>query len=322
MNVRVAALVPLAALFGACGSSISRSDPALPLSPSDGSGAEQVFTAVFSDPNGADHLESAKVLINEYVDGRGACFVLYIRQENSFFLVNDSGEGSTRMKAGNGGDLSNSQCRLAGAGSSATVAGNRLKLVLDLHFMRGFTGKKRLFLASRNVAGKETALQPAGNWYVRVGCAQGNWFPSAEWTAPGSGGGKSGTFTFTYSAPAGPASLDDIRVLFNRTSDGASACYVAYDRTTGSIKLADDDGSKFASIPLKSNQTVGNSQCFVAAAGSSLSENATALTWKIAITFKPAFAGKKNVYLYALGCNQAESGMRKKGAWAVPYGSP
>lgn len=323
MQFRVAALISAAALlFGACGSSSSRTESSISLSPTIGAGPEQIFTAEFPDPEGAAHLEFAGILINEYMDGRHACYVNYVGEDNSFRLVKDSGEGATQMQARDTGELSNSQCRLAGSGSSATLSGNRLKLVLDLRFDPGFAGKKQIFLASRTTSGKETPLVHAGAWTVGATCPAQDSVTSTMSVAPASGSGGTETFHLTYSSPHGAWDLVDVRALFNRKGEAASACYVVYNVAARTIGLANDDSSGFTTVPLQSGQMLANSQCSISTAESSVTESQSALDWKLRVSFKPSFAGKKDVYLYAATCNGKDTGTQKKGTWAVPYGNP
>jgi hypothetical protein len=196
-----------------------------------------------------------------------------------------------------------------------------LKLVLDVSFKPGFAGEKNLFLGTRNLSGEEAMFQPGGSWEVNS-CTARDSIPSTVSAAPASGGGWGQTFTLTYASSDSSSDLADIRVLFNRVSDGISACYVTYDQATDTLGLADDASLKFTTIPLRSGRTIENSQCSASADGSSVSRKGSALVWKLAVKFKPAFAGRKNVYLYALGCNKKDTGMRKRGTWTVPYGSP
>jgi hypothetical protein len=42
------------------------------------------------------------------------------------------------------------------------------------------------------------------------------------------------------------------------------------------------------------------------------------LTWRLAMTFKTAFAGSKAVYMYADNGQGATSGLQLRGFWTVP----
>lgn len=136
------------------------------VNPYAGSGAAGVFRVDFIDPRGAAHFQSVRVLINGMVDGSKACYVYYVRQKNSFLLVEDAGRNSTALAAGAGGSVQNGQCRLDGAGSSVSAAADRLSIRLNLTFFPSFYGEKQIFLASDDVEGKSTALHSSGSWTV------------------------------------------------------------------------------------------------------------------------------------------------------------
>jgi hypothetical protein len=52
------------------------------------------------------------------------------------------------------------------------------------------------------------------------------------------------------------------------------------------------------------------------AAASSVSGSGNNLTLNIALTFKPAFSGAKNIYMDAY--DGTESGWQQKGSWTIP----
>ena len=289
------------------------------LSPTSATEAKQVLTVTIEDPKGIGHIESVKILVNDTADGRAACFIQYVPREKTFFLVNDSGVGSKGLKTGDYSALSNSQCRLDGAGSSSDSYSGKLKLVLDLQLQPGFTGQKQIFIAASDTDGKDSGFQKRGSWKVSDARQPVDLAPSAGSVVPSSGEGNNGTFTFTYSSANGPAVLADVRVLVNRKADGSSACYIWYNRNTGQIRLIKDSGTESTAVAMNSGKELENSQCIVHTANSSVAENRSELELKLSLTFKPSFAGRKNMYLYAQAYNGTDSGMRRMGTWAVPY---
>jgi sugar lactone lactonase YvrE len=137
---------------------------AVSLSPSSGSGLTRTFTAVYSDQNGAEDLSSARIVFNSTLNGANACYVIYLPATNMFNLVLDSGIGSTGIVAGNPGHISNSQCTLSGAGSSATVSGNTLTLSMALTFSSSFTGSKNVYLDAIENSNATSGWQQLGTW--------------------------------------------------------------------------------------------------------------------------------------------------------------
>ena len=290
--------------------------------PVSGSGSHQVFQVTFSDPKGVADLQSVRVLVNDYRDGDKACFVYYDRPRNAFLLVHDSGQGSDRMEVGTTGSLDNNQCRLDGFGSSARAAGNSVTIRLNLTFHPKFYGEKQIFLASETAAGGTSSLETRGKWRVCYRCEPTDRPPSAVSVSPSSGASLTQVFTLVYAAPSGFSNLSDVRVLFSRGVDALNACYVRYDPEHDALRLADDDAAQWSEIGLKSGDSTENSQCRITAAGSSASGDGARLTLRLALTFKRAFGGQKNIYLFATERQGLAIGPRRKGTWVVPYASP
>jgi hypothetical protein len=64
--------------------------------------------------------------------------------------------------------------------------------------------------------------------------------------------------------------------------------------------------------------TLQNSQCSLNVAATSASMNGNTLTLNLAMTFKPAFAGAKNIYMYGVDVSGPNSGWQQLGTWTVP----
>jgi hypothetical protein len=66
------------------------------------------------------------------------------------------------------GTVSNSQCTIAAAGSSASVSGNTLTLTLSLTFSTPFIGNRIFYLAARDVSQiNNTGWQALAAWSVQ-----------------------------------------------------------------------------------------------------------------------------------------------------------
>jgi hypothetical protein len=90
-----------------------------------------------------------------------------------------------------------------------------------------------------------------------------------------------------------------------------------YARGSNAIYLANDAGSAWLTpVVLGTNTTVENSQCAIAVGSSSSSGNGTQLTLNLAITFKAAYTGSKNIYMEVY--DGQDSGWVNKGSWTVP----
>jgi len=155
---------------GACGSKrehVAPSPAAISIAPQSGSGASKSFTIRFSNTSGSDGLIDLRVLINSELSGAKACYVYYDLASNSFLLVNDSGEGSTRATLGTGAATENGQCIVSTAGAASTRNGAETTVSIPIKFKPSFAGAKNLYLSSSTRDGT-AALAAKGTWTVTL----------------------------------------------------------------------------------------------------------------------------------------------------------
>jgi hypothetical protein len=279
------------------------------VSPSSGTGLAQTFTAVYSDSNGTSDLSAVSLIFNTSLKTSGACAVFYVPGTNQLYLYNDAGtELSAGVTPGSAAQASNSQCTLAGTGSSFSTSGNNLTLKVALTFAGSFVGQKDIFLYAD---GKTSS----GAWVK-----EGTWTPSSAGSpavvslSPASGTGPTQTFTAVYSDPNGISDLNAVIVLFNTSVNVTNACAVIYVPGTNQVYLYNDAGTAFSTgVTPGSAAQASNSQCTLTGAGSSFSTSGNNLTLKIALNFSGSFAGEKYTLLYAAGA--ASSGWVEKGTW-------
>jgi len=135
--------------------------------PPSGSGQSQTMTFTFTDPRGWQDLGVVNVLINNFLDGRKACYLAYSRSAGVLYLVADNGGTlSQGLVPGGSGSVSNGQCTVAAAGSSASGAGNTLTLVLNLSFSAAFGGSKIVYMAAGDQEGSNSGWETLGTWTV------------------------------------------------------------------------------------------------------------------------------------------------------------
>ena len=135
--------------------------------PAAGSGQTQTFVFTFSDASGWQNLGVLNILINDYLDGRHACYLAYSRPLGVLYLVNDPGNALLpELYLGSAGSVSNSQCTVYGTGSSASGSGNTLTLTLNVRFSSSFAGERIIYMAARDVAERNSGWQAMGRWTV------------------------------------------------------------------------------------------------------------------------------------------------------------
>jgi len=285
------------------------------VSPSSGSAAGQSMQFTFADPRGAQDLDVVDVLINNFLDGRNACYLAYSRSAGVLYLVADNGGTLLGLTLNGTGSVSNSQCSVAGAGTSASPSGNNLVLTVNLNFTAAFAGNKIIYMAARDLQGNNSGWQALGVWAV----PGFNTFPTAVSSSPARSTGTVQTFTFTFSDSKGAQDLGVVNILINNFLDGRSACYIAYSRPYGLLYLVGDAGAGLSGgLALGGSGTANNGQCTVSSAGSSASTRGNTLTLTLAITFTGGFDGNRVIYLAARDSAEANnSGWQALGTTGV-----
>ena len=285
--------------------------------PASGSGNSQTVTFTFSDPDGQQDLDVVNILVNNFLDGRNACYLAYSRPQNVLYLVaNDGGTLLPGLVMNGSSSVSNGQCTVTGAGSSAAGSGTTLTLTLNLSFSSSsFAGNKIFYMAARDAAQNNSGWQALGTFNVPGAST----FPAAGGVTPARGSGTSQVFTFTFSDTKGYQDLGVQNVLINNFLDGRGACYLAYVRSSNVLYLvADDGGTLLPGLPLTGGGTVSNSQCTVTGAGSSAAGSGNTLTLVVSLTFSAAFDGNRVIYMAARDATDANnSGWQSLGSWTV-----
>jgi len=288
------------------------------MSPAGGSGGNRVMTFTFSDGNGAADLNVANVLINTGLDGSNSCYLAYVRSANTLYLMNDAG---TDLLPGIGlagsGSIANSRCSVAGAGSSATVSGTTLTLMLNLSFTAAHAGNRVVYAAARDVAGGNSGWRAVGVWQVPGSAAAS----TAVGSLLASGiSGTSGTVSATFTDSDGFADLNVVNLLINTGLDGGGACYLAYARSANAIYLVTDAGDGLLpGVTPGSAGMAANSQCSVLGSGSVVSAAGNSLTLTLNLSMStPAFRGARVIYAAARDLAGNNSGWQAIGTWNVP----
>ena len=292
--------------------------------PSSGSGLTQTFTFTFNAPDGVASLSVVDVLINNFLDGRNACYIAFVpsgASSGSVFLVDDAGDSGgnyTGMALPGTSTVQNSQCSIAGTGSSISASGNTLTLMLAITFQAPFAGDKVVYMATQDMTLTSSGWHPLGTWNVPGTASLGPWV-SGVTSASGTSATQSLVFTLTDTN--GFADISVVDVLINNFLDGIGACYVAYVPEVNAVLLVDDAGDAggpyAGAFLLPGPGTASNSQCTVNGAASSVSGSGNTLTLTLNITFNHNFAGDKVIYAAARS-NLANSGWLAVGTASVP----
>jgi len=287
------------------------------VSPGSGTGFSQTMTFTFSDARGWQDLDVVNILINNFLDGRNACYLAYSRPQNVLYLVNDAGTALLPgvVLSGAGGSTSNGQCSVTASGAPSG-SGDTLTLMLAVTFSASFAGNKVIYLAARDASQNNSGWQAMGTWGVPGGSTGPT---AATGVNPAQGSGSSQTFTFTFTDSKGWQDLGVVNILINNALDGRSGCYLAYSRPFSVLYLVNDAGTALLpGLILGSAGSVSNSQCSIAAAGSSASGSGNTLTVTLNVSFAAGFDGNQVIYIAARdNLDVNTSGWQPMGSWTV-----
>ena len=290
------------------------------ITPASGSGSSQTFAAKYTDGAGATNITDALVWFNtpSSTSVAGSCLPFYNRPANTLSLLNDAGTAATSAPLGGGGTLQNSQCAIAlGGSTTVTTSGTLLTLNLAMTFKPAFAGAKNVYLLAANASGMNSGLQMRGTWTATTGAT----VVTADSITPASGSGAVQTFAARFSDTAGATDLAEAYVWFNATTSitAANSCLTYYNRPAGTVSLLNNAGTAWITASVGSAGTLQNSQCTIAlGASTTVTASGNVLTLNLAMTFKPAFAGAKNVILYGASAGGMNSGWQARGTWTVP----
>jgi hypothetical protein len=240
---------------------------------------------VYSDAAGASLLNYRFLIINSTLSISGGCWVwvdttgIYLESDNASALLGP-------LTASN--SFSNSQCTLNSG--SVSNSGTTSTVTVSITFKSSFAGIKNLFMAASDISGNTSLWQNLGAFTATVVPS----VPMPVSVSPSSGSGTSQVFTAVYSDAAGASMLNYRFLIINSTLSISGGCWVWVD-TTG-IYLENDNATALLG-PLTGSNSFSNSQCTLNSG--TVSNTGTTSTVTVSLSFKPAFAGTKNVYLSA-----------------------
>jgi uncharacterized repeat protein (TIGR01451 family) len=272
-------------------------------SPPSGAGASQTFTFQFSDPNGYQNLGVVNVLINNFLDGRHACYLAYVVPTSTLYLVDDAGDAggpfAGSISLGSSNTIQNSQCSVSLI--SATGSGTTLSLQLNIAFAPGFGGNRITYVAARDQGTGNSNWQPLGVWQAPFNPSVAISVTSVTPARSAPSSGTSQQFQFVLTDSKGTGDFGIVNVLINSFIDGRQGCYLAYSNPGHALYLVDDSGDAggpFAGSTVLNGTagTIQNSQCAVTS-GTAVATSAATLTLTLTVTFKAPFAGNRVVYV-------------------------
>jgi hypothetical protein len=113
------------------------------------------------------------------------------------------------------------------------------------------------------------------------------------------------TFTAQFADSGGGSVLTTAALLLNTSASTGSGCYVSYNPAMNLFSVYNDGGTTVLGTVTPGSGSAQNDQCGLSGAGSSAAVSGTTLTVTFSLSFLPAFAGSKTVYLLAADANSS-----------------
>jgi hypothetical protein len=150
--------------------------------------------------------------------------------------------------------------------------------------------------------------------------------PTVEYNACCQGEGLVQWIGITVRDPDGNDDLTVTNVLVNNVLDGRAACYLAYDHVGRVLYLVNDRGTEISGMQIgadnRGSGVLANGQCAVDGRQTYLSERphsmGPSVSLQTKLTYSPAFAGRKVVYVAARDKTGGNSGWVPASVWNVP----
>jgi imidazole glycerol phosphate synthase subunit HisF len=289
------------------------------VTPNSGSGTSQTFAFQYSDTAGAANLQQVWVYFNATLanPANNACMLRYTASTNQINLLNDNSTAWPSATLGSSTTLENSQCSLSAATATVVLSGDTLTLNVTVTFQSAFAGAKNVYLHAVDAGGNNSGWDERGSWTVTSPAGT----PATVSVSPDSGSGSSQAFTLQYSDTAGAANLQQVWAYVNASlaNPASNACMLYYNSASNQISLLNDGPTAWLPATLGSAATLQNSQCSLNVATATVSRSGDVLTLSVTVTFQPAFAGSKNIYLHAVDVSGANSGWQDLGTWVAAF---
>jgi hypothetical protein len=144
--------------------------------------------------------------------------------------------------------------------------------------------------------------------------------PTTVSLTPSSGIETHAVFLATYRHPSGFGQLATAQFIMTN-GGGKHACWVQYRPESNALWLMNDSQEgQLGPVTPGESRSVQNSQCVLHGIGSSVSGGGTDLALQIALTFKPAFAGERGLFLFTEDAGGHVANWQLYGNWRVPSG--
>ena len=281
----------------------------------------QVFTTTYSDQDGWQNIQYVYFLMNTSTSGSSCLYGSYNQNTNKLYLRNDANTAWLGGYApGSNFVIENSYAKLNCASTFVSGSAATLTVNWQVTLKAPFTGTKNTYLYVRDDANAYVNFTKKGTWTIPNNIPQvGTIQPSSGTSIPE----QAITFTTTYSDPDTWLNIQYVYFLINTSTSGLNCFYGYYNQNTNKLYLRNDANTSWLGgyAPGSAN-TIENSYARINCASTLISGLNSTLQVSWSVSFKPAFLGTKNTYLYVKDDPGANSGWLQKGTWTINNNTP
>jgi RHS repeat-associated protein len=273
------------------------------------------FTTVFSDQNGWQDIKYVHLLINTSISGSKGFLGYYVQNTNKLYLRNDADSvwigGYT---PGSANVIENSYVKLDCSQTSVSGSGNTMTINWSVIFKPTCVGAKKCYLYAKDDTNVASGWAQKGTWSINQG-------PGVDSLSPDSGMSNAGqevTITTVFSDLDGWQNIQYVHILMNTGISGTNGFLGYYHQNTNKLYLMNDAGTGWLGgyAPGSAN-VIENAYVKVDCAKTAIVGSGNTMTVNWVVTFKSAFAGMKNVYLFVRDDYNAYYGWIWKGTWLI-----
>jgi hypothetical protein len=291
-------LLILTTLFAACLSAqINGGAPFKPISvsPASGIGSQQTFSMVYFDTLAPSDIQAVWVVFTSTLGSANSCPIYYTAATNQLQLYSNDNQSTVSGSPGSSGTLSNSQCSINLASSSAVYgnSGYQLTLNLAMTFSGSYAGPKNIYMDTIGYAAPAAGWATMGSWTVPAGGGTLS-ATSASCLAVGNFANCSVTASSSGSvADIGPFLL----MIGGDATHFANVCIWQYYPNGNYLYLYNDAGNAFLGYGYPGGiGNASNSTCSAPMGTATVTTTSNSVTLNLQITFATSFTGNKGVW--------------------------
>lgn len=275
------------------------------------------FATTCTDANGSSDIVYTYLLINSSITTVNGMYAYYNQNTNTIYMLNDAATSWVGgYTPGSSNTIENSYIKIDCSKTTVSGSGTTQTINWNITFKSPFTGTKNSYMYVSDKSGAGNGWTQNGSWTI----SSPDQPPSVGTVTPASGSSYAGTatnFTATYSDPKGYQNLSYVIFLVNSSVSYQNCLYVEYIASSNSLYLLNDTATAwFGPYAPGSANVMENSSAKIDCSKTTVSGSGTTLTVNWNVTFKAAFTGAKNTYLYATNKTYA-AGFTQKGTWTI-----